>query len=152
MKNILISIALLVCVSFSYAQVEKVEIDEYNGSTLTQSINNVYVNSRTDTTAWVNFEKADSVHFYISTSDSARVFLKLIYGDGDYSKVLVSAVTDSLVTTTTGWKSINWKAITTSCGNEITGCKLQLAFQSTGNAATSELAKYNIFVKKYLRK
>lgn len=153
MKNILIALVLLVCISFAQAQdLKNLKIDTYNGSTHSYASYSTYTNSTTDTTEFVKFGEADSIHFYISSNDSARVFVKVMYGDGEYSNALVSATTDSLVTTSTGWKSISWAKLVSSCGNEIAGCKLQLAFQSAGNAASSESAKYRVYYKKFYRK
>jgi hypothetical protein len=149
MKKLFILISLLFAVTITNAQLTPIKIATYVGTTVTYEQNPTYTNSQTDTTAWINFADVDSIHFYLSTSDSAKVFVKFIYGDDVYSNVLVSAVTDSLVTTSTGWKSFNWAKIVSSCGNEITGCKLQLAFQSAGNAASTESAKYSLTYKKF---
>jgi len=152
MKNLFILLSLVLCVSLSQAQLQTVKIDTYNGSTHSYANVATYTNSQTDTTAWVEFADVDSVQFYISTSDSARVFIYPIYGDNVYSKQITSAATDSLVTsgtTATGWKSISWASIVAGCGSQIIGAKFKIAFQSVGNAASSESAYYRVYIKKF---
>jgi len=146
MKKILF--LLLVISVFGFAQTQKVKIDSYNGSTHTYYFTKSYTNSKTDTTEFVNFADADSVKFFISTNDSVNVKATLIYGDGVLSNVTASAVIDSLIATTNGWKSLDWYKIVANCGNTIIGAKLKLAFQSAGNSSEST-AKYTVFLKKY---
>jgi hypothetical protein len=147
MKKIILVLFSIFIVSFSFAQVEKIRIDKYVGSTVTHYTNRTYENSQTDTTEYVSFANCDSVHYYISTSDSVHVLFKYLYGDNIKSDVVGSVYSDSLTSTTTGFTGIPFVKFTAVAGCGI-GSKLILYFQVTGNSAYSG-ATYSVFVRKF---
>lgn len=154
MRNILISIVLVCAISFGYAQ-DKVKIKKYISGTSaspTYYFDRTYTNSQTDTTEWINFTDCDSVQFYVTGNDSMNVFVTPFLGDGIKSNAIGSAVADSVKSTVTGYKMITWGKLLAGSGTELIGTRLRLAFQATGNAASSESAKYSVFVRKFKKK